>query len=298
MMVAVPAQRVEMIPINKINVVNPRVRNKKNFKEIVTNIGEIGLKRPITVTRRMEANGPFYDLVCGQGRLEAFKALGQDEVPALVVNANKEDCLVASLVENCARRQHRAIDLLQDIGAMKQRGHSVSEIARMTGLTPEYIYAVVRLLEKGEERLLRAVETGQIPFTVALEIAEANDHDIQAALQSAYEKKLLRGKKLMAAKRIVELRRQRGKSLKYNLRPRATSLSSESLLQAFQEDVDRKRLLIRRAEAAKARLTFITQAMRRLLADTRLTLILTDEGFASLPEALAGRLQGRGGTPE
>jgi ParB family chromosome partitioning protein len=297
-MVAVPAQRVEMIPISKITVVNPRARNKKNFKEIVANIGEIGLKRPITVTRRMEASGPFYDLVCGQGRLEAFKALGQDEVPALVVNANKEDCLVASLVENCARRQHRAIDLLQDIGAMKQRGHSVPEIARMTGLTPEYIYAVVRLREKGEERLLRAVETGQIPFTVALEIAEANDHDIQAALQSAYEKKLLRGKKLMAAKRIVELRRQRGKSLKYNLRPRTTSLSSESLLQAFQEDVDRKRLLIRRAETAKARLTFVTQAMRKLLSDTQFTTILSDEGFASLPEALAGRLHGRGGTPQ
>ncbi|MBY3097522.1 plasmid partitioning protein RepB C-terminal domain-containing protein [Rhizobium laguerreae] len=292
-MVAVPAQKVEMIPINKITVVNPRIRNKKHFKEIIANIGQIGLKRPITVTRRMEANGPFYDLVCGQGRLEAFKALGQQEVPALVVNANKEDCLVASLVENCARRQHRAVDLLQDIGAMNGRGHSVPEIARMTGLSAEYVYAVVRLIEKGEERLLRAVETGQIPFTVALEIADAEDHDIQAALQSAYEKKLLRGKKLMLAKRIVEVRRQRGKTLKYNTttRTKPRPISSEALLKAFQDDVDRKRILIRRAEAAKARLTFITEAIRKLLADAQFTDILEEEGFASLPEALAARLQ-------
>ncbi|MBY5407431.1 ParB N-terminal domain-containing protein [Rhizobium leguminosarum] len=292
-MVAVPAQKVEMIPINKITVVNPRLRNKKHFKEIITNIGQIGLKRPITVTRRMEASGPFYDLVCGQGRLEAFKALGQQEVPALVVNANKEDCLVASLVENCARRQHRAVDLLQDIGAMNGRGHSVPEIARMTGLSAEYVYAVVRLIEKGEERLLRAVETGQIPFTVALEIADAEDHDMQAALQSAYEKKLLRGKKLMLAKRIVEVRRQRGKTLKYNTttRTKPRPISSEALLKAFQDDVDRKRILIRRAEAAKARLTFITEAIRKLLADAQFIGILEEEGFASLPEALAARLQ-------
>src|SRR5690606_7974882 len=131
------------------------------------NIDQIGLKRPITVTRRMESSGPYYDLVCGQGRLEAFQALGQEEVPALVVSANSEDCLVASLVENCARRQHKAIDLLQDIGEMKKRGHTVQNIARMTGLTAEYVYAVIRLIENGEQRLLRAVEVGQIPFSVA-----------------------------------------------------------------------------------------------------------------------------------
>src|SRR3546814_6601402 len=41
-----------MIPIDRITVVNPRVRNKKVFKGIVENIAEIGLKRPITVTSR------------------------------------------------------------------------------------------------------------------------------------------------------------------------------------------------------------------------------------------------------
>lgn len=51
-MPATPAQRVEMIPIDRIVVVNPRIRNKRVFREIIDNIAEIGLKRPITVTRR------------------------------------------------------------------------------------------------------------------------------------------------------------------------------------------------------------------------------------------------------
>ena len=44
-------QSVKMIPVERITVVNPRVRNKKIFKDIVTNIAQLGLKRPITVTK-------------------------------------------------------------------------------------------------------------------------------------------------------------------------------------------------------------------------------------------------------
>jgi ParB family transcriptional regulator, chromosome partitioning protein len=184
-MTAKPAQKVEMIPIERITVINPRLRNKKIFKSIVDNIAKVGLKRPITVTRRVEADGPYYDLVCGQGRLEAFQELGEERVPALVVAADKEDCLVASLVENCARRQHQAIDLLQDIGAMRKRGYGDPEIARRTGLSYDYVHQVAHLLENGEQRLLRAVESGYLPISVAIEIAEADDHGVQAALHNA-----------------------------------------------------------------------------------------------------------------
>lgn len=116
------APAVEMIPTDLIDVVNPRVRNKKIFREITASIAELGLKKPITVSRRNHADGVRYDLVCGQGRLEAFQSLGQREIPALVVDADSDDCLVMSLVENVARRQHRSIDLLQDIEGLKQRG--------------------------------------------------------------------------------------------------------------------------------------------------------------------------------
>jgi ParB family chromosome partitioning protein len=279
-----------MIPVNRITVVNPRIRNKRVFKEIVDNIAHIGLKRPITVTRRAEAGGPFYDLVCGQGRLEAYKSLGQQEVPALVVSADPEDCLVASLVENCARRQHRAIDLLYDIGGMKERGHSVTDIAKRTGLTPEYVHAVVRLLEKGEQRLLRAVESGHIPFSVALDIAEADDQDVQAALQNAYEKKLLRGRRLLAAKRLIEQRRVQGKRLKSTPHTKPRQVSTEALVRAYQQDADRKRILIRRAQAARNRLIFIAEAMRRLLADKEFRDLLSKEGLTTLPKNLAQRL--------
>jgi ParB family chromosome partitioning protein len=90
--------RVEMIPIDSIQVVNPRGRGEVKFRQIVANIGKIGLKKPITVARREGTNGHTqYDLVCGQGRLEAYKAFGQTKVPALLVNVTRENLLLMSL---------------------------------------------------------------------------------------------------------------------------------------------------------------------------------------------------------
>jgi len=286
-----PAQRIEWIPIERITVVNPRLRNKRVFREIVANIAQIGLKRPVTVTRRAEADGPFYDLVCGQGRLEAYQELGQKEVPALVVSADTEDCLIASLVENCARRQHKAIDLLQDIGGMKARGYSESEIARKTGLSYDYVHGVARLLEKGEQRLLVAVESKTLPISVAIEIAEADDHGVQRALHEAYENGLLKGKKLMAAKKLVEARRRRGKHLQVNS-SQSQKMSSAALINAYKEDVERKNELIRRANGAHDKLILIVEAIRRLQADEEFTGLLEDESLATLPAEIQQRVVG------
>jgi ParB family chromosome partitioning protein len=53
-----------MIPLEQIRVLNPRIRNQRQHQEIINNIGRIGLKRPITVTRREQSNGVVqYDLV-------------------------------------------------------------------------------------------------------------------------------------------------------------------------------------------------------------------------------------------
>jgi ParB family chromosome partitioning protein len=286
-----PAQRIEWIPIDRITVVNPRDRNKRSFEDIKESIARVGLKRPITVTRRMESNGPFYDLVCGQGRLESYQLLGQTEVPALVVAADAEDCLISSLVENCARRQHNAIDLLQDIGRMRQQGYSSAEIARKTGLSNEYVSGVARLIERGEHRLLRSVEARVIPLSVAVEIAEAEDHDVQRALQSAYESGELRGKRLISAKKLIDDRRRKGKGMRTVPFKKEPAMSSAALIREFRDDVDRKREMVRRADAAKDKLLLITEAIRRLSTDQVFVALLEDENLSDMPENIAKRLQ-------
>jgi ParB family chromosome partitioning protein len=291
-----PAPVVEQIPIDMVTVVNPRARNRWVFGEIINNIAELGLKRPITVTRRYLSDGARYELVCGQGRLEAYRALGQRDIPAVVIDVDKEDCMLMSLVENIARRQHRAIDLLHDIEGMKRRGYREEDIARKTGLSVEYVRGVVRLLETGEHRLLRAVESGQMSVSVAVEIAETDDEGAQRALQQAYESKLLRGRKLLTAKRLIEQRRRRGKGFQVNGSRCPQPLSSTELVRAYRDDVDKKRLLVKKADLTRDRLVFVTEALRKLLSDENFLTLLRAEGFDTIPQNLANRIQPTGQT--
>jgi len=284
------AAKVQSIPVALIDVINPRVRNRKVFREMLDSIAAVGLKRPITVAMRQGPQGLRYDLICGQGRLEAFRELGQVEIPAVVVDAESEDCLVMSLVENVARRQHQAIDLLHDIDGMRQRGHSDPEIARKTGLSLEYVRGVLRLLTGGETRLLRAVEAGQMPVSVAVEIAEAEDANVQRVLHEAYEKKLLRGHNLMSAKRLIEVRRSQGPRVKANERRRLRPLSVDSLLRTYRQDVDKKRMIVRDATNTRGMLLFVVEALRALRADEGFVNLLRAEGLYTMPAKLAERV--------
>lgn len=282
---------VQMIPVEHIAVANPRVRNQRIFKGIVENIAELGLKRPITVRRRPSSEGMRYDLICGQGRLEAFRALGQQDIPAFVTDADSETGLVMSLVENLARRQHRAIDLLHDIEGMKRRGYGEAEIARKTGLTLEYVKGVIRLIEGGEDRLLRAVESGHVPVSIAVEITETDDAGVQNVLQQAYESKALRGRKLMVVKRLIAQRRRSGKTLDPGGRRRSRPLSVEALVRTYQQETEKKRLLVQKADTTRDHLIFVTEALRKLFDDEHFVTLLRAEGLDSLPKSLGDRLQ-------
>src|SRR5271157_2634273 len=96
-------QQIERIPISQIRVVNPRSRNKIAFRMIINNIKAIGLKKPITVSRcKPDKNGICYELVCGQGRLEAVASLGSKDIPAIISDAPRRERYLMSLVENIA----------------------------------------------------------------------------------------------------------------------------------------------------------------------------------------------------
>src|ERR1051325_275168 len=124
-------QHIDRIPISQIRVINPRSRNRKTFRGIVTNIDAVGLKKPITVFRRdRDKDGTCYDLVCGQGRLEALAALGETQIPAIMTDASLKKRYLMSLVENVARKRPPLSDLLREVRNLRQRGHTNKATAR------------------------------------------------------------------------------------------------------------------------------------------------------------------------
>jgi ParB family chromosome partitioning protein len=287
------ALMVQMIPIDQINVLNPRSRNKIVFQSIVSNISNLGLKRPITVARRTEsADGKLYDLVCGQGRLEAFAALGQAEIPAIVKEASKEECFLMSLVENIARRQIRPLELLREISSLKSRGYSTTEIANKIDVHKSYVTGISHLLRDGEERLISAVETGRIPLSVAMQIANTDEDGIQRALCQAYEDKTLRGRKLLAVRRIIEARTANGKSSNPGVRRKVDRLqSAEGLVRVYRQEADRQKLLIKKSQLTEHHLLLILSALKNLFRDENFVTLLRAEGLDTIPAPLAEKIQ-------
>jgi ParB family transcriptional regulator, chromosome partitioning protein len=287
------APLVQMISVGQINVLNPRSRNKIVFRGIVSNISNIGLKKPITVARRNEPlDGKSYDLVCGQGRLEAFVALGQSEIPAIIKDASKEECFLMSLVENVARRQIRPLELLREINNLKSRGYSTAEIAKKIDVTKGYVTGIVHLLKNGEERLLYAVEKGRIPLSVAMQIADTDEEGVQRALCQAYEEKTLRGRKLLTVRRIIEMRKANGKRSTSGLRRKNDQLrSAEGLVRVYRQEADRQKLLIKKSQLAEHRLLLIISAVKKLFRDENFITLLRAECLDSLPAPLAEKIQ-------
>ncbi len=288
---------VELIPVDRITVINPRKRNQHKFREIVDSIARVGLKQPIKVRRKAAANDePAYGLVYGQGRLEAYIALGQRQIPAIIDDVDEHDSLIMSLVENVARRQRRAVELLREIETLKERGYSHADIAAKIGYSLRRVGSLLRLLEAGEERLVTAVETGQIQLDAALEIAAADDDHVQEALAEAYEKGLLNGRQLRKARFLVEQRQKFGKAPgRGSKKPNRARMSPAALVRSLQTQADRQRLLIKRAEITGSRLQFIVEAMQLLLGDENFITLLRAENVQTLPRPLADLIAERQG---
>lgn len=290
---------LRMIPIDRIDVLNPRDRNEDVFAEIVKNIGAIGLKKPITVTPRPGSDGAErYLLVCGEGRMKALRKLGETRVPALVVQVDDEGAFIMGLAENVARRMYRPLELLAGITQLKVKGYSPAVIAQKTGLTLPYVTDILTLIDQGEERLLVAVERGRVPLTIAIDISRAGNSDktVQAALQEAYETGQLRGRQLMNARRLVQSRQRLGRSINRHASPQHADVTTSSLVRAYQKEVKRQQLMVRRASFAQQRLLFVTGALRQLFAEENFVTLLRAEGLDALPKYLADRIGPHGST--
>ena len=104
----------------------------------------------------------------------------------------------------------------------------------------------------------------------------------------------MRGKKLLIARRLVEQRQRRGKTMRRGALTGARSrMSSDALVRAYEREADRQRLMIKKAEVTQNRLLFVVEAMRQLLSDDNFLTLLRAEGLVSMPRPLADLVAAR-----
>lgn len=286
------SREVRLIPISRIRVLNPRARDKKKFGEIIENIKTVGLKRPITVrviagSKSGEEN---YEVVCGQGRFEAFKAAGALQIPAIIQPYGRKEALLASLVENIARRPIRAIHQIESVRWMHSQGHSAAVIEKKTGLGEAYVKGILRLLDQGEERLLDAALHNRIPITIAIRISDSKDENVQRILMEAYESGEIKQSTLSKFRNLVQMRKCWGKSYSQQGPSRFPKKpTSQVFLSRYRQQADRHRILIKKARSAEGRLLSIAAAFRTLTSDENFIHALRAESIGTMPKFLAER---------
>lgn len=286
-------EEIVNIPIDKIRIINPRHRDRRKFELIVQSIRNLGLKKPIQVSLRSSGEGDNegYDLVCGQGRLEAFQVLGFKEIPAVVVAIPKEDRLLRSLVENIARQFPRPGDLMREIERLKEQGYSNAVIGQKLDLNDSVVGGYLALKKSGEERLLEYALSGKISVGVAMDIAKAESTNAQRELLNAYENGDLTQAAIRTVKRVLEQRRFLGKRRRGPTGGGNTKLTADGFVSAYKRESNRQRLIVKKARLCETRLVVLVSGLGQLLADEDFVTLLRAESLMTMPKYLADRLK-------
>jgi ParB family chromosome partitioning protein len=281
-----------MIPIERIRVLNPRPRDKKKFEQIIQSIKNLGLKKPIQVSLRSAEEGtePGYDLVCGQGRMEAFLALGHKEIPAIVVEVSREERLLRGLVENMARRLPSRLALMNEIERLKADGYSNVEIGKKLDIADSTVGGYIALKKAGEERLLDAAINGKIPLGVAMDIAKADSPELQRELLKGFESKDLNQFAIRTVKRLIDQRRFVGKGRDTDADKKKSRTNAESLINAFKRESQKQKLMVKKARLCDAKLVITVTALGKLLGDENFFNLLRAESLADIPQCLQVKL--------
>jgi ParB family chromosome partitioning protein len=204
-------RRREMIPIDKIKVINSRTRDEAQFALNVQSIDAIGQIKDIRVNDKFLAKDGVYELICGEGRLIAHKRLGKCHIRAEVVTCSRKQAYLESLVENLARSRPGTMDFARELKNLHDEGWDYEKIAKIACRSVEYIRQYIRLVENGEERLIQGVEQDVFPISFAVLVAQADDASIQNVLMDAFDQGIVNSSNFARARAIINARMDRRK---------------------------------------------------------------------------------------
>jgi ParB family chromosome partitioning protein len=276
-------RNTEMIPIDKIVVVNSRDRDKKQFEDNVRSIREVGLYKPILVNRRRLEKTGKYELVCGQGRLMAHQQLGNKEIGAYVWDLSDTTAQIMTIGENLTRTPPEAVEYARAIKQMRDDGMSFDQLSAITGKSEPYIRDYIQLVENGEERLIKGVETGIFPLSFATSVAGSTERSVQHLLMDAFDSGIINTSNLSRVRRVIEDRLAKGKSLA-SQKQEPGKYTVVKLVSDIRRITREKEGFVRQAGHKENRLFQLLAALRRLQEDEAFAAALEAEGLAKEPE--------------
>ncbi len=273
-------RRREMIPIDKIKVINSRTRDEGQFALNVQSIEALGQIKDIRVNDKFLAKDEVYELICGEGRLIAQKRLGKTHISAEVVTCSRKQAYLESLVENLARSRPGTMDFARELKNLRDEGWDYERIATVACRSQEYIRQYIRLVENGEERLIQGVEQDVFPISFAVLVAQADDASIQNVLMDAFDQGIVNSSNFAKARTIIHAR--------MDSRKRKNGTTAEYTVAALTQDIasttQAKDSFVREAQGKESRLFTLLDGLAALWQDGEFMDLLKGEQLDKRPE--------------
>ena len=178
-----------------------KVKHDDEMEMLIESIKEHGILSPIIV-RPLENDE--YEIISGHRRLFASKRAGLTEVPALVVEMDRDNAAIALVDSNLHRDNispsEKAFAYKLKMDAMSRQGHRTdltsgqlvpksddnrtsAEIGEPYGESYKTVQRYIRLTYL-HPKLLEYVDEGRIAFTPAVELSYLNDIEQQDLIQT------------------------------------------------------------------------------------------------------------------
>jgi ParB family chromosome partitioning protein len=277
-------RRREMIPVDKIKVINSRTRDEAQFALNVQSINAIGQIKDIRVNDKFLAKDGIYELICGEGRLIAQKRLGKTHIRAEVVTCSRKQASLESLVENLARSRRATMEFARELKYLHDEGWDYEKIAKIACRSTEYIRQFIRLVENGEERLIQGVEQDVFPISFAVLVAQADDVGIQNVLMDAFDQGIVNSSNFAKARAIINARMDGRK------RKNCAGGSTEYTVAALTEDISTatqaKDSYVREAQGKESRLFTLLDGLAALWNDKAFVELIQAENLNKRPELM------------
>jgi ParB family chromosome partitioning protein len=126
----------------------PRRRfDETEMQALVNSVQEKGVLQPLLV-RRDKNDAARYEIIAGERRWRAAKAVGLQDVPVVIKELSDRDVLEVALIENVQRQDLSAIEEADGYQKLiNEFGHTQDELARVIGKSRSHIANMLRLLK-------------------------------------------------------------------------------------------------------------------------------------------------------
>ncbi len=144
-------------------IVNSTQQPRKNYgkeelDELKASIKEKGVLQPILVRKKDE----MFEVVAGERRLKAARALNLEEIPVLVKNVDDKEAFVIALIENIQREELNPIEeALAYQKMVEDFSFTQDAVARSVGKERSTVGNILRLLKLPKE-MQKSVYDGEI----------------------------------------------------------------------------------------------------------------------------------------